>query len=271
MKEVKKVEFIKPQMMKLHFQRFEFKYLIDSDTERDLKQYIKPYVITDPFAENTKNGSYQVVSLYYDNPFFYYYHEKNDGVKKRKKVRIRTYRNDGIWCPYCFFEIKRKYDAIILKDRFSFSFENYAQLIKENSWDGVLFPAPDAGREKTIEEFEYESKRLSISPRILVVYDREPYLGRYNKNFRVTFDKNIRAMENDNLFYEGDDMNGISPEMTVMEIKFTGTLPDYMGKVIKMFNLERSAFSKYCHGVDASVDQFKDKYYLKNNFNLSNY
>lgn len=242
--------------IKLHFQRFEFKYLVDTATKDEIKKYIQPYVIPDPYVENTKNKSYEVVSLYFDSPLFYYYHEKMDGVENRKKIRLRTYRNDGKLSDNCFFEIKRKHDAVVLKDRFRFSTQQYINLAKcDNPFPVVLLDGDKTG-EKIINEFEVEKYKHSISPRLLVIYEREPFLGKYNKNFRVTFDSNIKAVESDNLLYEGSDFKDISWNqdlrgLTVMEIKFTGVLPSYIKDVVQKFDLERTAFSKYCFGIEA--------------------
>ena len=68
---------------------------------------------------------------------------------------------------------------------------------------------------------------------------------------RVTFDRHIEAMENDNLFYAGHDWADVLPAGAIMELKFNGTMPFYIGAVIREFNLERSSFSKYCQAVEA--------------------
>ena len=61
---------------KLHFLRYEFKYLITSEQEKIILKRIIPYVVPDPFTKDSKSGSYEVISLYYDSPCFYYYQQK---------------------------------------------------------------------------------------------------------------------------------------------------------------------------------------------------
>lgn len=235
---------------KLHFQRFEFKYLITQEIEEEIRKRIAPYVKSDPFVEGSSDGMYEVFSLYYDNPSFYYYQQKMDGVQRRKKVRLRTYRNKGQFTPYAFFELKRKHDAVVLKDRFVMSQEDYQKLIENEDFYSTE-AIRDQNRKNIIEEFEWEKHLRSISPKILIMYEREPYVGMYNENFRITFDKNIRAIENDNLFYNGNDAWDVSGKYIVMEVKFNGSLPFYVDQVIKEFDLQRVSFSKYCNGVDA--------------------
>jgi hypothetical protein len=234
---------------KLHFQRFEIKYVLDAEIEERIKRRIAPYLVVDPFAENLPSNSYEVMSLYFDSPAYYYYHAKIDGVQKRKKIRLRTYRNNQIFSPYSFFEIKRKVDSVILKDRFVLTLPDYERLKVNNDFHGTE-AFRDQNRKNVIQEFEWEKHLRALGPKLLVAYDREPYIGKLNKNFRVTFDKNIRAMENDNLFYIGPDMTDVSGNETVMELKFTGTLPFYIKEMIEEFDLSRTTYSKYCNSID---------------------
>lgn len=220
--------------MKLHFQRFEFKYLISFDEFLRIREQIKQYVDLDGFAKDSESGFYEVVSLYYDSPRFYYYHEKIDGAVNRKKIRLRTYKKDNKFAQNVFFEIKRKHDAVILKDR----------ILMDK--DTRSFPESN----KIAQEYEIEKYLRCVEPKVLVSYKREPYLGKYNKNFRVTFDYDIQAKETKDLF-DNDLDTKVLGDKVVMEIKFNGTLPYYIREIIDKYNLERIAYSKYCNAVEA--------------------
>tara|TARA_Y100000310_G_C20660206_1_gene804331 strand:- start:486 stop:1247 length:762 start_codon:yes stop_codon:yes gene_type:complete len=235
---------------KLHFQRFEFKYLISFDEFFRIREKIKQYVGLDGFAKDSKDGFYEVVSLYYDSPKFYYYHEKIDGAVNRKKIRLRTYKKNSEFVPNVFFEIKRKYDSVILKDRVLLDKKTHS------------FPKSN----KITEEYEQEKYLRSLEPKILVSYKRQPFIGRYNKNFRVTFDYDIRAKETKDLFDPDLDVQVLS-EKVVMEIKFNGILPYYIREIIDQYNLERIAYSKYCNAIEACylLDEinFSKNYFLR--------
>lgn len=239
------------QRIKRHFQRFEFKYLITPEQEREIKKRVYPYMESDVFASQTVDKSYQVNSLYFDSPRLFYYHQKIDGVQRRKKIRIRTYRNNGVFVPYGFLEIKRKHDAVILKDRFVLENRAWRLFVQPGSAGTMLAAGADQYQRKVMEEYLWEQTLRMLAPAVLVIYDREPCLGKMNKNVRITFDKRIRAKLTDDPFYGGADTTDVSGRMTVMELKFTGTLPFYIANVIQEFNLERIAYSKYCHAVDA--------------------
>ncbi len=237
------------QEMKLHFQRFEFKYLLSWQEFREIRSRLKQYVSLDGFAKNSMAGFYEVISLYYDSPKFYYYYEKIDGVKIRKKIRLRAYRVDGVWAGHTFFEIKRKCDAVILKDRFLMTDGVYHDFIRNRNFVEPGF-MPDKNAQRIIEEYEYERCRRSLQPQILVSYCREPYLGRFNKNFRVTFDYNIKAKASRELL-DTSNSRDVLTDGVVMEIKFNGQLPYYIREIVESYNLERSAYSKYCRAAEA--------------------
>lgn len=235
--------------LRLHFRRFEFKYLISPVEAEKIKSYLALYTVRDPFVEGTGKDYYEVLSLYYDSPFFYYYNEKRDGIKKRKKIRLRTYRNNGVFSPYVFFEIKRKDDVIVSKDRFMMSVEDY-QTLRTNGDLNHLRPAVDTNTQDLIREFLRERAVRAIRPVLFVVYDREPYVGKFNSNVRITFDSNLRGAENDDVLYSGKNLVDVLGPMVILELKFNGTLPFYIHNAIKIFNLQRIAYSKYCSGIE---------------------
>src|SRR3989338_6693012 len=103
---------------KLRFERFEFKYVLDMETYQRVKKALANFLVPDEAVAGLPHGFYEVISLYYDSPRFFYYWEKIDGASRRKKIRVRTYRRNGkVFSQDFFLEIKRKRDAVILKDR----------------------------------------------------------------------------------------------------------------------------------------------------------
>ena len=248
---------------KLHFQRFEFKYLLNWREFYEIRDRLKPFVSLDGYAKTSKSGFYEVASLYFDSPKFYYYYEKIDGVRNRKKIRLRAYKVDDKPVGYTFFEIKRKNDAVILKDRFLLDRDDYEIFIKTGSFYKTKIYKEDNAK-KIIQEYDIERFRRALEPKILVNYAREPYLGKYNKNFRVTFDYNIEASESKRLIGAECETNVLKDKL-IMEIKFNGRLPYYIREIIEKYNLERSAYSKYCRAAE-SCYVFDDINYSKNYF-----
>lgn len=205
----------------------------------------------DPIVKKSADHSYVVSSVYCDTPNFAHYREKIDGLKNRRKLRFRTYSLNALECPDIFLEIKRKKDAVIIKDRACIDYSTYTQL----NADGYSVLIQD-GRfpmdQKTlVEEFYWHLVRWNMSPRIRVVYNREPLLGQYDGSFRVTLDREIFGSPADGLFSTYGDKCPTLPGWVVMEVKFNGLIPDWFHSIIQRYNLFRVPASKYCEAVRA--------------------
>jgi len=204
------------QKPKLHFRRLEFKYILDAKQFKEIRALLVKYADLDDFVVDTKHGFYEVLSLYYDSPRFYSYCEKIDGAKKRRKIRLRTYRADGALSDNVFFEIKRKNDSIVLKDRFMLSDNDYENLITR----GDFFNSDsmhDDNKSHLLEEFHFVKGLRAISPKILISYNREPYLGKFNKNVRITFDYAIKAKQADHLLCNENSFIDLSGTKVIMD------------------------------------------------------
>ena len=101
--------------LSLRFRRYECKYLITEQQAARVRAYVLPYVELDPFAARSPQGRYQISSLYMDSDTLRLYHETLGGVKDRFKLRIRAY-SDRYEDPV-FFEVKKRCDRVILKER----------------------------------------------------------------------------------------------------------------------------------------------------------
>lgn len=236
------------QNPKLHFQRFEFKYILNKRQYYEIANRLRRFFDRDTFGRD--DGAYEVVSLYFDSPRFYYYAEKIDGAKRRKKLRLRTYRHSGEYAEDVFFEIKRKHDAVVLKDRAVFNTEDRMRF--EDSKKLSLSPNGDSRRAALLDELSLESARHALQPTVWVSYTREPYFGKYDPNTRITFDYDIRACRSNTLYPEETGrFFDVSGERVIMEVKFRRILPEYVAQIIKEYDLGRVPYSKYCEGLEA--------------------
>lgn len=235
---------------KLRFERFEFKYLLDMATCQDIRRRLAHFMAPDPKTGGVPHGFYEVISLYYDSPRFYHYWEKIDGIPRRKKIRLRRYRINGKeFSPDIFFEIKRKFDAVILKDRLVLNSGECTAFLRDGSADAL--PATDIYTKRVCDEYRFDKGVRCLAPKILVVYSREPYVGKYDKNLRITFDFGIKAKNTNDLFALDGEFTDVSGTNIVMEVKFRRALPFYIEKIIQEFALVRVAYSKYCNGTEA--------------------
>jgi len=102
---------------KLHFARFEFKYILPLELRDEVERELRFFLEFDPFVKAAPHHQYFVRSLYYDDPDFTCFHDKHDGLHTRWKFRVRTYTdNPGDGTPY-FLEIKGRYNNLVFKHR----------------------------------------------------------------------------------------------------------------------------------------------------------
>jgi hypothetical protein len=76
------------------FNRFELKYIVSVQAAVRFKLDLSSFLAPDEHGSSL--GSYGVSSLYYDSPDYHFYWEKIDGIKFRRKLRIRHYENSDV-------------------------------------------------------------------------------------------------------------------------------------------------------------------------------
>jgi len=234
--------------------RSEFKYIVHESKMDSIRQMILPFVDVDKYAKDRTNNQYTVRSIYFDTPKFDYYFEKLDGIKNRKKLRIRGY-DEKITDNTVFLEIKRKYEAPIVKYRAPVTYGNVLDIFEKSRINGHIVPGnkfPLAF--ESAQRFLYHVYSKNLRPVILVIYEREPYLYKFDKTVRVTFDKNLRGKGYPSLteLYNEYNVHRSLQNHFIMEVKFNKHFPDWMNNVVAAHGLRRQAASKYCICLDES-------------------
>ena len=112
--------------------RLEYKFLVNINDLERLREKLEPFVDLDPFVKEGIVNEYTVRSIYFDSSNFNFYHEKIDGIKIRKKLRIRSYDNKSD-NNLVFLEIKNKYDNFIGKNRAPILYHDLAKLLDTKS------------------------------------------------------------------------------------------------------------------------------------------
>jgi hypothetical protein len=247
--------------------RFEYKYKIHRELLDPIRKEIQPFLSIDPFANSRKEGEYVVRSIYLDTEYFSTYHEKVEGLPYRNKYRIRGY-NEGKTESMVFLEIKRKSLNNISKSRILLPFNNLSSLLSGN-WNMLNITNLKGNSNQEVRSFLYYFYRYRLQPVILIVYEREPWIGRYDHTLRLTLDKDIRSVlmpKLNDLFLKGDHFLPAMKDYFVLELKFYHTVPAWFKNVITRFNLMRSAVSKYTICIDSHI---KDRYRNSGKFVLS--
>lgn len=225
-----------------HFNRYEIKYVVRRDLAGRLKESLTPYMHRDSHLSDAV-PAYRVNSVYFDSPDLRCFWEKVDGVRFRRKVRIRSYGNAS---DKAFLEIKQKLDMTTQKRR---SVYPTSQLI-----DRLVHRKGDALQGEVGEEVELLFYQNSFEPKVLVSYDRVAYMGSTDDSLRVTFDSNCRFRQT--RLFEADSMQGagyfLHPSVQIVEVKFDNLIPRWLVSIVRKFGLNPTRVSKYCHSVNSA-------------------
>ena len=227
--------------------RHEQKYLMNTAQYQELVPVIHAMLDQDKHVKDT--GEYMIRSLYFDDMYQSAYQEKLSGVYSRKKYRIRIYNCQS---QVIHLECKYKQGPYICKESLSLTQAEWEQ-IRKGDCHFLLKKNSPMGQEFCMD---YLSKLLR--PKVIVDYEREPYVLQAG-TVRITFDKAVRAVKPDaDLFdKEAPSYLAIPPNQLIMEIKFTGYLPEKVRRLFHVRSLPQVSASKYCLCVDRLQGWFR--------------
>lgn len=227
--------------------RYELKYLVTASVAHAIAGRLTGRCHQDA---NGQEGSYINESLYFDSPRFDFYYHKRDGVKLRRKVRIRRYGDAGPW-DRVFVEVKRRNGQYIEKGRFPVRGQLVPSLFNpshRNDISGTLAPAAL----QVYNEVLSLSQVYQLRPAIFIRYRRRAFWAEGDERLRITFDSDLcydlvtrdcaYPLENTRFIFDADLM--------VMEIKANGRVPFWVLHLIQEFECTMTRFSKYCLGLE---------------------
>ena len=234
---------------KLQLQRLELKYIIDEPTALAVRDFVSTQLELDEFSVGKPNFSYPVHSLYLDSDDLHLYQSTVNSDKNRYKLRLRYY-SDQPGSPV-FFEIKRRVDSAILKQRGG---------VKREAVDAILaghLPGPEHLVSKepkhlfALQRFCELTKRLNAKPKVHVAYVREAWLPHDGNSVRVTMDRQVRDDPEPTTRLSTQMINPVLVfgDSVILEIKFTGRFPLWLADMVRGFNLRQCSAAKYVDGI----------------------
>ena len=179
------------------FSRYEFKYLIENKYANIIFNDALNFMDYDKFAN--KDYSYFVRSLYFDNSEFDNFFEKVDGIKLRKKFRIRTYDNIQKIDSPVYLESKGRVEDRVFKKRFKIDSSDLDYFYYNQDINYLLKKYKN---NSLIEEFIFDVFRKNIKPRVLIDYKRKPLINKHELYFRLTFDNDLKTSKTNLLFHD---------------------------------------------------------------------
>ncbi|GAB4241999.1 MAG: polyphosphate polymerase domain-containing protein [Saprospiraceae bacterium] len=233
--------------------RYEYKYIIPYARLEELRQRVSALAKKDPHV--LASDEYTVRSIYFDSANLECYQLKVAGVKRRNKVRLRGYnRGDGM--SKVFFEIKKKVDEPLYKNRAGLPYDLAIQLLRGRPFrpkhgETAIRPADLIDAQK----FLYHIFARKLQPVVNVIYEREPYQFKIDpmNDLRITFDKDLRAVRApgiDELFVDKQPVMAMNGHF-IMEVKFNNYLPGWVRQLVVSMNLKKGPASKYTLCMDA--------------------
>lgn len=221
-------------MKKEYKYRHELKFKISKSAAEVLKQKLS--LILDKDKNATKDGSYLIKSLYFDNRESVYYYEKLDGTLYRKKYRIRIYNDND---EFIRLEKKLKHNTYTSKEQMLISKDIYSKIL-----NGKINEIENP--EGLLLEFINDYRDKGLVPSIIVSYHRTAFI--YNiSDVRITFDENIQSgLYNYDLFnYEAPNFSVDEIGKVVLEVKFNEILPLHIANILNDIPSCREAVSKF--------------------------
>ena len=215
--------------------RHEYKYLISRADAELLKLRLPCVMERDPNAG--EGGQYTIRRLYFDDIRASAYYEKMDGIDTRTKYRIRFYNYDGSLIK---LEKKEKLGNLTRKT---------AQTITKQDARALEYAltqgCPD-NPDGLTEELRLACTGRGLRPRVLVDYDRTPFLCRAG-NTRITIDENLRTRPYiAHLFASPRAMTPVlDPDQVILEVKFDDFLPGYLSDALSDIPKVNMAISKF--------------------------
>jgi hypothetical protein len=238
--------------------RYELKYVLGRDQYRPLVEELASYMLPDPHAG--QDGRYLVTSLYYDTADYKAYWDKLEGLRFRRKLRIRVYGDQTVRPDTaCFVEIKQRTNRAIQKKRVVLSYSSAIALCGARMGPNG---APETDR-VVIQEITYLSSVLQLQPACIVAYDRLAFNGtERDPGLRVTFDTNMKSRTQDlSLLSDTDTANHffLPPQACIMEIKADGHVPLWLTKLAAKYSCTLRSVSKYCTALEKSLGSLQNQ------------
>lgn len=213
------------------FKRHELKYIINEQQMNKLIEILGLYMDEDKYYKST------IRNIYYDTPNFLLIRTSIEKPEYKEKLRIRSYKlvsgDDEV-----FVELKKKYKKVVYKRREVLSY-TAARLFL----DQKIRP----NDEQITKEIEYTLDFYNnLKPAIFLSYDRLAYIGKEDKNLRITFDRNIMWRDYDlDLTKDAYGDLILDKDLILMEVKTVMGLPRWLLDFLGENKIYKQSFSKY--------------------------
>jgi SPX domain protein involved in polyphosphate accumulation len=204
--------------------------------------------VHDENATAEMKWAYATNSVYLDGPGLPLYYSTVQGHKNRFKLRVRYYTEEGD--SPVFFEVKRRVQDVIMKDRAMVHRARALRILAgESPRVSDLVRPNNLDHWSSLKRFCELRDNIGATPRVFVSYMREAWVHPTNDAVRLTFDRHLCGGRYDGTFAVKREVSpppSIPGATLVLELKFTDRFPYWFRDMAQALNLQRRAMAKYC-------------------------
>ncbi len=241
------------------FKRYEKKYLITKEKLDEILPELLKYMDLDEYCIGGRE--YRIYSIYYDTENHDIIRQNSSKPYYKEKMRIRSYYDKSSPDDTVFMELKKKSNGVGNKRRIKLKIKEIEPFVNE----GILPETKDYLSAQVAKELKYFLEKNKVRPALYVQYDRLALFGKEDKDFRMTFDRNLRTRRSNFVLGESDEDELLLPENTyIMEIKILGSMPMWLSKLLSENELFSRGFSKYGEVYKRDAKEKKLTYKIEN-------
>ena len=195
------------------FNRYEKKFLLTQSTYEKFVDMISEKMEADAYSKD--GGFYRICNIYYDTP------ELSDKV---------------------YLEIKKKYNGIVNKRRTTLTLKEAYDYLET----GIRPEYKPYMNKQVLDELDYFINHYELVPKVFLSYDRRAYFDKNDRDFRLTFDTNIRCRREDVRLEAGSYGDLLLEDgVWLMEVKILKAAPLWFTKILSELKVYPASFSKY--------------------------
>ncbi|MDF2615187.1 MAG: hypothetical protein K0S71_2973 [Clostridia bacterium] len=222
------------------FKRFEMKFLLTKNQFDELIPKLQGNMNPDKHCVAGKN--YTIYNIYYDTEDNHLIRTSLSKPYYKEKLRLRCYKPPASLDAKVFLELKKKTAGIVHKRRAVITLQEAYEFIE-------LRKRPvteDYINEQVVSEIEYFLHCNKVHPAAYISYSRMAFFGKDDKDFRVTFDCNIKTRRNELHLEKGDFGDQLLERgQYLMEVKISRSMPLWLADVLAELRIYKTSFSKY--------------------------
>ena len=242
---------------RLQHQRYELKYHVHEGEACRIRDFVRGYLEIDEYSALQPDLSYPTLSLYLDTAGLGTYWSAINGDRNRFKLRLRYY-DDHPDTPV-FFEIKRREDNVILKERGGVRKSAVRWLLAGHMPERKHMLNPnDTEALFAVQRFCHLMVQLNARPKMHVAYLREAYENPSDNNVRLTMDRQVESQPNPQprLIAKSPKPHLVFGKTVILELKFTARYPNWFRDLVETFNCVQMGAAKYSEGISAKGEDW---------------